>query len=102
MENKELCDCGKMAQWCYMPGYGNGESPYSCDDCVTSVDYDGCSCNWHFLQSEQPEGIEGKDFRLIIREGITKEDGIWINLDKRGRPYPCVEYCFDEEGFDKD
>ena len=100
--NKEICDCGKMAEWCYMPGYSSGESPYSCDDCVTSVDYDGCSCNWHYLKYEQPKGIEGKDFRFIISEDITKEDGIWIHLDEKGRPYPCAEYSYDKEGFDKD
>jgi hypothetical protein len=32
---------------------------------------------------------------------ITKEDGYWLNLDERGRPYPCVEYEYDEDGFDK-
>jgi len=31
---------------------------------------------------------------------IKKEEGFWINLDERGRPYPCCEYDYDEEGFD--
>jgi len=107
MENLELCDCGKVAVWCYMPGFQEG-SPYFCDDCISSPDDAGCSCNWHYSKSgrhdeiELPEGIEGKDFKYIVREDITKEDGIWIHLDEKGRPYPCAEYCYSEEGFEKD
>ena len=110
---KELCKCGKMAVWIYMPGYGDGGSPYSCDDCVISEDDKiGCSCNWNYgkeqegLPTDLPEGIEGKDWAWIEREGdeemheITKEEKYWINLDERGRPYPCVEYEYSEEGFD--
>jgi len=107
MENLELCDCGKVAVWCYIPGFKEG-SPYFCNDCISSPDDAGCSCNWHYSKSgrhdeiELPEGIEGKDFKYIVREDITKEDGIWIHLDEKGRPYPCAEYCYSEEGFEKD
>ena len=31
---------------------------------------------------------------------ISKDDGYWVTLDERGRPYPCVEYEYSEEGFD--
>jgi hypothetical protein len=30
---------------------------------------------------------------------ITKDDGVWQYLDERGRPYPCVEYDYDKDGF---
>ena len=59
------------------------------------------------LPQDLPEGIEGKDWRWVENEAnefmdeITKEDGYWLNLDERGRPYPCVEYEYDEDGFDK-
>ncbi len=109
---KEKCDCGKMAQWIYMPGFSGGASPYFCDDCVSNVDDIGCSCCWNTaleqegLPQDLPEGIEGKDWRWVVNEEneymgeITKEDGYWIDLDERGRPYPCVEYEYDEHGFD--
>lgn len=110
---KELCDCGKMAVWIYMPGYGDKSNPYSCDDCViSSNDKLGCSCNWNYgkeqdgLPVDLPEGIENKDWRWIEFEGdehmnpITKEDKYWIYIDERGRPYPCVEYEYSKNGFD--
>lgn len=102
-----------MAQWIYMPGFSGGANPYFCDDCVSSVDDIGCSCCWNSaleqegLPQDLPEGIEGKDWRWVENEEnefmgeITKEDGYWIELDERGRPYPCVEFEYDEDGFDK-
>lgn len=102
-----------MAVWLYMPGYSGGGNPYSCDECVMSPENkNGCSCNWNYakpqegLPTDLPEGIEGKDWRWVVSkedEGmgiLTKEDGYWINLDEKGRPYPCVEYEYSEEGFD--
>ena len=102
-----------MAVWLYMPGYSGGGNPFSCDECVVSPeDKNGCSCNWNYakpqdgLPTDLPEGIEGKDWRWVVSEEdegmgvITKEDGYWVNLDEKGRPYPCVEYEYSEEGFD--
>ena len=112
---KEKCECGKMAVWIYLPGYSDGSNSCSCDDCVVSDDNKiGCSCNWHYskdqdgLPSDLPEGIEGKDWAWVEHEGdeyidkIVKEEGYWINLDERGRPYPCAEYDYEEDGFDID
>jgi len=110
---KYKCDCGKMAVWYYLPGYAKDSNPFSCDDCVISVENKiGCSCNWNYakpqehLPTDMPEGVEGKDWRWVEFEGdeymdpITKEEGYWIYIDERGRPYPCVEYEYDEDGFD--
>ncbi len=109
---KKKCDCGKIAVWFYLPGYSNNSNPYVCDDCISSPEDLGCSCNWHYgkeqegLPIDEPEGIEGKDWRWIEHEGdeynskITKEeDGYWQYLDERGRPYPCAEYEYDAHGF---
>lgn len=97
---KELCDCGKMAVWLYMPGYSKGGNPFSCDDCIISEgNKNGCSCNWSY--GDLPEGIEGKDWRWVEGEDIPKETH-FIYLDERGRPFPCCEYEYDEEGFDID
>jgi hypothetical protein len=95
MMNKELCDCGKVAVWDYMPGYSGGGNSYSCDDCVPR----GCSCNYtHILDgdesgTDEPEGIEGKDFIWI-------DDDTWTNIDEQGREYPCAEYWYSEEGWE--
>ena len=112
LENgKKKCDCGKMAVWLYMPGYANGDSPYSCDDCISSPEDIGCSCNWNYglpqegLPIDEPEGIEGEDWKWVVKEAdeyedaISKEDGYWQYLDERGRPYPCAEYEYDEDGY---
>jgi hypothetical protein len=107
--NKELCDCGKISVWCYMPGYSGGGNPYVCDDCVSSPNDVGCSCNWHYSKGEEidePEGIENVHWRWVEHPGnehlieIKKEEGIWVKLDKKGRPHPCAEYTYDEDGFD--
>jgi hypothetical protein len=110
---KEKCECGKMAVWVYISGFGDKSNPYFCDDCVISPeDKIGCSCNWNYgklqegLPIDMPEGVEGKDWNWVEYEGdeyidpISKEEGYWVYLDERGRPYPCFEYAYDEEGFD--
>lgn len=110
--SKAKCECGKKAVWIYMPGYGDGSSPYSCNDCVISPeDNIGCSCNWRYskkqkgLPTDLPEGIEGKDWKWVEHAGdeyiskITKKDGYWQYIDENGRPYPCAEYEYDEDGF---
>lgn len=102
-----------MAVWCYEPGYANGSSPFSCNECMMSVDDPiGCSCNWNYakpqegLPTDLPEGIEGKDWKWVEWDGdeytpkITKEEGYWVALNEYGKPYPCVEYDYDEDGFD--
>lgn len=109
VRKKRKCDCGNVAEWFYMPGYGNGANSYVCDDCVTSIDDEGCSCNYHYTNIDDannlsagdvhyshpdlPEGIEGKDWRWV-----DKDRGCWINLDEKGRPYPCAEYDYEKGG----
>jgi hypothetical protein len=108
------CGCGANAQWVYMPGYADNSNPFVCDDCVIDPDNKiGCSCNWRYskeqegLPTDLPEGIEGVDWAWVEHPGdeytpkITKEeDGFWQYLDKKGRPYPCAEYEYDEDGFE--
>lgn len=100
---KELCKCGKMAVYFYMPGYEGKkeEHPFYCEDCISSPDDVGCSCNYHYIKEADvgnteslPEGIEGKDWRWVDQYRS------WINLDERGRPYPCAEYDYDKDGYD--
>jgi len=88
MNNKELCDCGKVATWDYMPGYSGGANSYSCDDCVPR----GCSCNHRYLELPDKEDYP---FKWI-------DDKTWVSVDEQGREYPCVEYSYDEEGWDLD
>jgi hypothetical protein len=103
---KKYCDCGNPASWVYMPGFSDGNS-FICEDCISHIDSVGCSCNWEYTMGECatiPEGIEGKDWKWVIQTAnehmseITIEDGIWVSLDERGRPYPCAEYEYDTDG----
>ena len=94
---KYKCNCGKVAVWSYMPGFGNGANPHFCDDCVSSVNDEPCSCNHHYIEgemAEQPEGVEGVYWKWV------EEGKIWVNLDAKKRPYPCAEYDYDEDGLD--
>jgi len=100
------CDCGKPAKWCYAPGYSSGANPFSCDDCISNVDSMGCSCNWERAEGEYaviPEGVEGVDWKWVVQPAtdylskITLEDKMWVSLDSKGRPWPCVEYDYDQD-----
>jgi hypothetical protein len=103
-EEKEICDCGKMATWCYLPGYGGGSSPYSCEDCVNR----GCDCNHNYVDPdgyhppldkpylpEESDGREDVDWMWV-----DDEKNAWCYIDEKGRPYPCCEYHHEAEGFD--
>ena len=104
---KHICDCQKMAQWLYMPSSSLDLNPYVCDDCISSIDDEGCSCNWHYTninayhppldEPEMPEGLEGKDWRWVPNH---EDQGAWQYLDEKGRPYPCCEYDYHEDGYD--
>lgn len=95
---KILCDCGKVAVWCYIPGYLEGDNPYSCDDCVPR----GCSCNHYYTNPEAYHPPEGTGIHP------TKEDepiqwvdkNTWCHVDDKGREFPCVEYDYDENGYE--
>ena len=97
---RELCDCGKVAIWCYMPGYSSG-SPYSCDDCV----HRGCTCNHRYSElniynspsddPDLPEGEENIDWKWI-------KEGVWTYIDDKGREYPCAEYDYEPDGYERE
>ena len=93
----ELCTCGKRAVWCYLPGYSSGSSPYFCDECV----HRGCSCNHRYVkdklfkEGDIPEGEEGKDW-IWVEEG-----SVWTSIDDKGREWPCAEYDYDPDGYER-
>jgi hypothetical protein len=97
--SKELCSCGAVAVWDYMPGFSNGSSSLFCDDCVPR----GCACNHRYSdvnayhppleKPDLPDGEEGKDWKWV-------SEGVWCHIDEKGREYPCVEYMYDEDGWD--
>lgn len=89
---KELCDCGNVANYCYLPGFKDESNPYFCDDCVSR----GCTCNYHYTSYESPEGENGVDWVWI------DEGKIYSYIDNKGRFYPCAEYDYDPDGYDKD
>lgn len=90
----EKCDCGKKAVWMYAPSSGK-DNPFYCDDCVPR----GCSCNHHYLAEDEYDDSPTEDDDPI--KWIEK-DKIWCHIDEQGREYPCIEYWYDEDGFEKD
>jgi hypothetical protein len=89
---REKCDCGKDAIWVYAPGYTSGDNPYHCDDCVPR----GCFCNINYISDKLNPPDDTKDWKWI-EEGIS-----WCYIDEKGREYPCCEYMYDENGFEKE
>lgn len=92
IKEKELCDCGKVAIWLYMPGYSGGGNSFSCDDCVPR----GCTCNQRYVESRGMPTLEDLPIKWI------EEGKIWCHVDEKGREYPCCEYEYEEDGFDKE
>ena len=98
---KDLCDCGKIATWCYMPGYANGGNPNSCDDCVPR----GCECNYYSTREEDyfpPGDVEPRPMWPGPEDNPVKwlDEHTWTHLDSKGREYPCCEYMYSENGWD--
>ena len=88
---KELCECGKISVWVYMPGYSSGSHPYFCDDCVPR----GCECNYGYSDEIEPLWEENVDWKWI------EKDVSWTALDDKKREYPCVEYEYEPDGFER-
>ena len=93
--SKELCECGNVAIWCYLPG----SDDVFCDDCVPR----GCICNHRYVDTEaylpsldSPELPTEEDYPIKWIE----EGKIWCHVDEKGREYPCCEFMCDEDGFD--
>mgnify|MGYP003607208939 CR=1 FL=1 len=118
-DNLEHCDCGKVAVWCYIPGHTHGNN-YYCDDCVINKDDPPCSCNYKYISGFDEQELkefkkltEGIDYRYVTEKDLTdlyptfdtsnfQERTVIYYIDEKGRPYPCAEYWYDEDGFEKD
>jgi len=93
---KEVCECGEIATWLYMPS--SNDSPFYCDLCVPR----GCSCNHRYVDvnAYQPP-LESPD--LPTDEDLPikwiEENKIWCHVDENGKEFPCVEFMYEEDGW---
>jgi hypothetical protein len=98
--NKELCDCGNVAVWLYLPGFKNGNN-YCCENCVPR----GCECNHYHINMnsefnhipEEKDGIENIDWKWLNTEKTW-----WTHLDDNGLEFPCCEFIHDTDGFENE
>lgn len=101
--NKKKCKCGAVAVWCYMPSSDDDENPYFCEECV----WRGCSCEWNYVSEFGPPPSDKRWKWIIIKKGDTqydeeiKEGEVWVHVDEQSREYPCCEFMYEEEGWDK-
>ena len=100
---RELCVCGKIAVWCYTPGFSDGDSPYFCDDCVPR----GCECNHIYSRGNNPLSSSGT--LLHLHDGIENVEwkwidkgSVWVYLDEKMREYPCSEFIHEKEGYERE
>jgi hypothetical protein len=90
---KELCECGNLAIWAYLPSASQDYHPYYCDDCVPR----GCMCQYRYIdESESPDGDENKDWIWI------EKDVCWVDLDEKQREYPCAEFDWEPGGYERE
>lgn len=94
-----LCECGKLAVWCYMPTCD--WYPYYCKDCVPR----GCSCNDEYEEEYDGKITTIKEIIAWVEEKggkwIWKEEGKSISrVDEQGRLFPCVEFFYREDGWE--
>lgn len=101
--NKELCDCGRIATWCYLPGYLDEDAnDYNCDECVPR----GCSCNSHYL-IEEGESLPDKDeknVKYLDKEGneVDREVAVYWEDTDEGKLFPCCEHNYSKDGFEEE
>lgn len=93
---KFLCECGKLATWEYMPS--SKQYPYFCEDCVPR----GCSCNREYT----PTSVEGAEYDRGENPPTDHNQWRWIEkdvsweyTDEKGRPYPCCEFWYRDDGY---
>lgn len=95
MQGKELCNCGKVAVWLYMPATNNPRRPFFCEDCVPR----GCTCNHYHIGESIPLNLPTESDKPYI---WIEPNLVWTRVDDKGRQWPCVEYDYEEEGYDID
>jgi hypothetical protein len=94
--NLRKCECGKLAQWLYMPYSELKHDPFFCDECVPR----GCECQNRYvrepdLDDDDLPTADDLPFKWIV---FGKS---WKHVDDKGRDIPCVEYDYSEEGYNE-
>lgn len=97
------CLCDNKATWLYMPS-SNGRVFY-CNDHVPR----GCQCNDYDIEMDG-DPTPGRPVAWWTKEDSSRQPPFCLErqkdsffyqyLDEKGRLYPCVEYDYDEEGFE--
>ena len=83
------CDCGKLGTWMYIPfGW------VVCDECIDN--HRGCSCNVRHVDQEAPPNTNMNGWKWLI------ENETWTPLDQNGKEYPCIEFDYQEDGYEDD
>lgn len=108
MNNKIKCsECDNIAQWCYLPNC-NDETlkGFYCDKCVPR----GCTCNlYDFETCGEPDkenvvfyDKNTTDFNEKTYYRNKKDTSFYYEyLDENGKRFPCCEYDYSEDGFEK-
>lgn len=91
MNDKQKCECGKVATWIYAPKTDDGINPYYCEDCVPR----GCMCNDYDIE----DGWEPSPSEENITWEWKEKGKIWSPIDGNGLQYPCCEFLNEEDGF---
>jgi len=101
--DREKCNCGKNADWMYMPSEREFSNPFYCNDCVPR----GCSCNYEQVSMtvNGTEYLSPPDIKSILYiDGMDTDEKlsyyVWLNndhtwwepVDHLGRSYPCCEF----------
>lgn len=90
---KERCqECKGEATWMYLPASDGG---FFCDDCVPR----SCECNHYYVEEGSDPLLEGE---MGVDWEWVEPNRIWCSLDEKGRHWPCVEFLFDENGFESE
>lgn len=109
MNDKIKCsECDNIAQWCYLPNCDvETLKGFYCDECVPR----GCTCNiLDFELFGEPDenknvGFYDKDEKNFDEKDMYKErkDSTFYYeyLDEKCRRFPCCEYDYSEDGFEK-
>jgi len=93
--------CKEKAVYWYAPATNKKCNRYYCEEHVPR----GCTCNHRYVKEDAyTPSLNNPDYPTSedIPFKWIKENEIWCHLDNKGREYPCCEYWYEEEGFEKE
>jgi hypothetical protein len=71
--------------------------PFYCEECVPR----GCECNNRYVKEEENPDNPPSELSEFNKWKWIIPGKVWCYIDEEGREYPCCEFDYEKEGWDK-